>query len=253
VAAVAVTLVLLLGWVPHAGAVATTGGMNASGAPVPEGHMVTSANWSGYAVQPRLPVTQVVGSWVQPAATCGSDQTLSAFWIGIDGYKNQTVEQIGTQAKCDSNGTAGYIGWWQMWPAPVGFLSTSTYPVQAGDTLTASVTRSGTSYVLSLQSSEGWTFSTTQTADAADASAEWIASSPKSCPTCGYADLTDFGTVTFSGARAADGAALRPISSFPHAGGPSEITMLGPGNITRSEPSALTANGKGFSVTWVHS
>ena len=216
--------------------------------------MVTSNNWSGYAVQPAQPLTEVVGSWVQPAATCGqsTERTLSAFWIGFDGYKNETVEQIGTQAKC-GDGAAAYIGWWQMYPAPVGFLSMTTYPVQPGDTLTASVIRSGTSYALSLQSSEGWTFSTTQTGDAANASAEWIASSPKLCPTCQFADLTDFGTVTFSGARAADGAALRSIGSFPRAGGPQVITMLGSGDITRAQPGALTANGKGFSDTWVHS
>jgi hypothetical protein len=132
-------------------------------------------------------------------------------------------------------------------------LSATSYPVHPGDTLSGKVVRSGTSYTLSLRSSEGWKYSTVQTGDGANSSAEWIASSPRLCPTCKFADLTDFGTVAFSGAEASTGNVLRPISSFVYQGGPQEITMEDTGGVIRSRPGPLTADGEGFCVTWVHS
>src|SRR5580658_3355273 len=46
----------------------------------------TSTNWSGYAVTGEV-FTDVVGSWVQPSASCPSKQQQdAAFWVGIDGY-----------------------------------------------------------------------------------------------------------------------------------------------------------------------
>jgi hypothetical protein len=237
-----------------AGPVVTSGVTN-SPAYVARSHgAVTSNNWSGYAVQTSKEFTEVVGSWVQPAVDCTqtTGRPRSAFWVGLDGYANQTVEQIGTQSSC-ADGSASYFAWWQMYPSPFVTLSTSAYPVDPGDTLTATVTRSGTSYTLSLGSSAGWTYSTVQTGDGANSSAEWIASSPPLCPSCGYSRLSDFGEVTFSGARAAAGGKLRPISSYRYDAGPEEITMLGTGGITRAQPSSLTSNGKGFSVTWDHS
>jgi hypothetical protein len=238
-----------------AAALAATSGEPNSPAHTARSHgAATSDNWSGYAVQASKEFTEAVGSWVQSTVTCtqATGTTRSAFWVGLDGYADQTVEQIGTQSSC-ADGSPSYFSWWQMYPSPFVELSTSAYPVDPGDTLTATVTRSGTSYTLSLESSEGWTYSTVQTGDGANSSAEWIASSPPLCPSCGFAPLSDFGEVTFSGARAAVGGKLRPVSSYRYDAGPEEITMLGTGGITRAQPSSLTSNGKGFSVTWDHS
>jgi hypothetical protein len=227
--------------------------VNAPAQPAASAGTDQTANWSGYAVQAFSEFTKVVGTWVQPAANCTqtTGETLAAFWVGLDGYKNQTVEQIGTKITCTS-GSPSYTAWWQMYPAPKVTLSTSTYPVQPGDTLSASVTRSGTSYALVLQSSEGWSYSTEQVGSGANTSAEWIASSPPLCPTCRFADLTDFGTVMFSRAQAAVGKKMRPISSFVHKGGPQEITMA-TGGIIRAQPGPLNSNGEDFSVSWTHS
>ncbi len=219
---------------------------------------VQSSNWSGYAVEAPSQFTEVTGTWVQPPATCPflGGSTYSSFWVGLDGYASSSVEQLGTDSDCGGlfGGTASYYAWYEMYPGASVDLSTAQYPVQPGDTLTASVTRSATNYVLAMKSSEGWTFTTTQTGSDANSSAEWIAEAPDTCFLifCNNTALTDYGSVTFSGAEAATGAALEPVSSFTTNGGPHDITMTNGAGVTRAQPSSLTVNGEGFTDTWDH-
>ena len=72
--------------------------------PPPNTGAVTSSNWSGYAVATNLSnpqansVSAVSGSWIVPTVTGSSrGTTYSAVWVGIDGYSDSTVEQIGTE------------------------------------------------------------------------------------------------------------------------------------------------------------
>lgn len=217
---------------------------------------VSSTNWSGYAVQATSQFTQVVGTWVQPKATCTKlvGSTYAAFWVGLDGYSTSSVEQLGTDSDC-SRSTPKYYAWWEMYPAGSVDISTTTYPVSPGDTLTGSVTRSGTSYTLSLHSSRGWTFTTVQSGSDANGSAEWIAEAPSICTifACRNANLTNFGTVQFSASEAADGSSLAPISSYTADSGPHDITMVSTTGTVRAQPSALASDGEGFSDTWHHS
>jgi hypothetical protein len=217
---------------------------------------VSSTNWSGYAVEDASPFTKVLGSWVQPAATCNElvGSTYAAFWAGIDGYTSSSVEQLGTDSDCTGRNDPSYYAWWEMYPADSVDIPTSTYPVKPGDTLTASVSVSGTAFTLTLKSSEGWTFSTTQSGSYAQSSAELIAEAPDICSAvCTNAKLTDFGTVNFSNVDAAvGGAAADPFSAFTAGGGPQEITMTTETGTTRAQPSALSSSGSAFSDTWKH-
>ena len=221
---------------------------------------VQSSNWSGYAVSSSTPFTDVVGRWVEPTAMgCASGgTTYGSFWVGLDGYSSNSVEQLGTDSDC-SRGTPSYYAWFEMYPAASVTLSRSSYPVKAGDTLTGIVTRSGNSYALILVDNEAsggkWTFSQPETASDANASAEWVAEAPEICflVFCRQASLTDFGTLTFSGAQAATGAANAPISSFTASGGPHEITMVTSTGTIKAQPSSLAAGGEGFTDTWYHS
>ena len=218
-----------------------------------EHNAVTSTNWSGYAVESPSQFNEVVGTWVVPAATCsGFQDTYSSFWVGLDGYSSPSVEQLGTDSDCGFLSPASYYAWYEMYPAGSVDISTTQYPVKPGDTITASVVRAGTSYTLTMKSSEGWTFSTTQTGSDANSSAEWIAEAPDTCFLifCSNASLTNFGSVTFSGSEAATGGSLEPVSSFTTNSGPHEITMATSTGATRAQPSALSSNGEGFTDTW---
>lgn len=98
---------------------------------------VKSTNWAGYAATASSgSVTSVGGSWTEPTVKCGTRTSLAAFWVGIDGYNSNTVEQTGTLAQC-SHGTASHYVWWEMYP----LNAVQTYgTISAGDQFTASVT-----------------------------------------------------------------------------------------------------------------
>jgi hypothetical protein len=216
---------------------------------------VTATNWSGYAVQADSPFTDVRGSWKEPSVTCTSSAHLFAsFWVGIDGYSSNSVEQLGTDSDCRGT-TPKYYAWYEMYPADSVNISSTKYPVNPGDTLTAEVHRTGTSYTLSISSSAGWTFSITKSASGLeDSSAEWIAESPEVCdPGCSLAKLPDFSAVKFSGSEASAGGTDEPISSFTAHNGPHEIICKTKNKTTvRMQPGPLSSNGEAFKVTWEH-
>jgi len=218
---------------------------------------VASTNWSGYAVQSTAAFTDVVGSWAQPAATCSMlHRTYASFWVGLDGYGSSSVEQVGTDSDCSVSGAPSYYAWWEMYPAGSVTLSTSVYPVEPGDVLTAQVSRSGNLYTLTLHDDDGgpgWTFVATEPGSGANSSAEWVAEAPEVCNVivCREASLTDFGSVSFAGSTAATGGAEEPVSTFSADGGPHEITMLSTAGLTtRAQPGPLVGGGSGFVDTW---
>lgn len=222
--------------------------------------VVTSTNWSGYAIEGSSKFTDAQGSWVQPTATCNTaGQQYSSFWVGIDGYNSNSVEQLGTDSDCTGIGKPSYYAWYEMYPAGSVGLSPTTYPVHPGDTLTAEVkVTASVLYTLSLHSSAGWTFTTTKfRIGLAKSSAELIAESPEICGLggCTLASLANFGTVPFTGAQAAvAGGPDQPFSSFTSASGPHEIVGETSTGTVRAQPSALSpsAGGDAFSIAWEH-
>src|SRR5437899_2952963 len=73
---------------------------------------VCSTNWSGFAVT-GSGVTDAKGSWIVPSVTCSSSTTYSSYWVGIDGYSSNTVEQTGTDSDC-SSGHGVYYAWYEF-------------------------------------------------------------------------------------------------------------------------------------------
>jgi hypothetical protein len=131
----------------------------------------TSLNWAGYASIDST-FGDVKGSWTQPAATCNGKSTYSSFWVGLDGYSSNTVEQLGTEADC-SKGKPVYYAWWETFPDPARRLS---FTVTPGVTYTAEVKTDGFSLTLTLSGGGNQPFSlTTGLGGAPVSSAEWIA------------------------------------------------------------------------------
>jgi hypothetical protein len=128
-----------------------------------------------------------------------------------------------------------------MYPHPSYSFGSSISP---GDTISASVTFSGTnSYKLTLaDETKGWTTSTTKKLNnAARSSAEVIIEAPYSG---GTLPLADFGTVNFSNSLV-DGSAIgndNPIS----------IDMVSNSGADKDTVSSLSG-GEDFSGTWVSS
>ena len=203
-----------------------------------------STNWSGYAVTgANGAFHSVSASWTEPKATCTSRRSdqYAAFWVGLDGYSSDSVEQTGTDSDCDGT-TPDYYGWYEMYPAnPVYFSN----PVSPGDSISASVTFSGTStYTLVLKdNTKGWTQTITKNESGlARSSAEVITEAPSS--NTGVLPLADFGTVNYAGSSD-NGSSM---------GGqhPTSIVMINNSGQDKDSTSSMSSSGS-FSNTWLRS
>lgn len=205
----------------------------------------TSLNWSGYASF-NSTFTDVTGSWKQPAATCNGKSTYSSFWVGLDGYNSNTVEQLGTEADC-SKGMPVYYAWWELFPGPSRTINFFT--VTPGVTYHAEVRADGNDVTLTLSGGGNSPESITVGQGAATlSSAEWIAEAPSMCSkSCRELPLTNFGTVEFSGASGNGG----PIDDSAWSFDP--LTMITGNGTVKAAPSSLDPTGSSFSITWQHS
>jgi hypothetical protein len=207
-----------------------------------------SYNWSGYADETSTPNTfsAVSASWVQPPTTCSPEQELTAFWVGLDGFNNGTVEQDGTLSYC-FEGQASYYSWWEMYP---GGSVTVGSTVRPGDLISASVKRTGTNYTLSLTDlnhpANG--FSTVQSCTTCtNTSAEWIAERPAF--SIGVTPLTYFTPWTAYAAQVTANGKTGGIASGPDA---TQITMV---DATDTYPLTVVSGLQlgGFNDRWLNS
>jgi hypothetical protein len=192
-----------------------------------------SVNWSGYAVAEggSKTVSSVSAQWEIPNVECPSGlyQYQDAFvanWVGIDGFSNGTVEQLGTAAQCFEGVTYYYV-WYEMYPAgevqegPLVCINRNVNCPEPGDRVTASVTANGGNYRLSLTdfSRPQESFSVTATCPpsvCADASAEWIVERPAEELPFGpqILPLVDFFRTSFSGGAVTSGGRTTYIEGF---------------------------------------
>ena len=215
----------------------------------------TATNWSGYAVETNLAspqngaVTFAGGSWIVPAVSASSSaNTYSSTWVGIDGYSDNTVEQIGTEQDW-AGGRAVYYAWFEMYPkAAYRILN---FPVVPGDTISAQVqyVQKGIFQLRITNVTRNVSFSINQKSGSAKRqSAEWIQEAPSSRG--GVLPLANFGVMNFFNCTATLKGVSGPISSSTWQ--KDAITMATSTGVIKAQPSALTSGGAGFSVTWYH-
>jgi hypothetical protein len=210
-----------------------------------------SYNWSGYADVATTDGTfsKVSGQWTTPKVTCTAEDTITSEWVGLDGWTSSTVEQDGTLDWC-FEGTPTYFTWYEMYPAGTIEVGTSLAP---GDKITATVSRTGTSYTLSLTDATHTANSFTTTATCAattcvDTSAEWIAERPAF--SIGIAPLADYASWKLTAATETASGKSGTISSYANN---DEITSVdATDSYDLSTPSALTG-GNSFTTTWHNS
>lgn len=214
-------------------------------------------NWAGYAVTSSAgSVDAVYGSWVVPAVSCTHKLAYAAFWVGIDGYNDKTVEQTGVLAQC-SSGSASYSAWYEFYPASPVYAS---YVVKPGDTMDASVTYSASAncFTTTLKDeTQGWSYNSQCTAvtGAERSSAEWIAERPAIGNS--LTTLANFGTayygydythaagtnyVTINGVTTSMASSTGTLTSITMVSGGAHPSIL-------AYPSAVSADGTSFTVT----
>lgn len=199
----------------------------------------TSANWSGYALHHGT-YRNVSANWVEPRAHCkaGDGHDYASFWVGLDGYGSNSVEQTGTDADCQG-ATPKYYAWYEMYPAPSKRI---VHTVRPGDHMSASTVYNGGGVFTNklTDHTRHWTATERhKLASAKRASAEIIVEAPSSLS--GELPLANFGTVHFTGSRV-NGTKI---------GGhhPTKITMVVSGR-QLDRVSALS-HGTNFSATFL--
>jgi hypothetical protein len=243
-----------------------------------------SYNWSGYAISgAKGSVTDVKGSWVVPQVTCGNTRNgYSSFWVGIDGWNSNTVEQIGTDSDCvnllgTKTDTPTYYAWFEFYPNGAylignynrsgACISGCVFP---GDKISAEVIAGASSLkgVLSGQAftvtitdeTRGWSFTTTSSVPGAQqSSAEWIAETPYGCNTAsGFCQLADFGIAYYgkkntgvaNTAFATVAGVTKALGSFGSSVQEAVMVNYPSGTTIMAQPSALDSTETSFTVAW---
>ena len=205
-------------------------------------HALESQNWSGYAAHGKT-YKKISANWVEPTGHCTSGRTWSSFWVGLDGFGSNSVEQTGSEVDC-AGGKPKYYSWYEMYPAlPVNFSS----PVSPGDHFTGSVTFTGSGHftLVLKDTTKGWSRTIKKTrASAGRVSAEVIAEAPCCTARGGILPLTNFGTIHFSKALV-DGTAIGKAGGV-------KITMVNGSGRAKDSVSALSGS-ENFSAKWLHS
>jgi hypothetical protein len=212
---------------------------------------VTTHNWSGYADDNTggAVYSSLSGKWKEPTvSSCATAGAVKAvvFWVGIDGFNSQTVEQGGTGAICGGGTPLTYFSWWEMFPT--NNIQVVGATVKPGDQISASVVRTGANYVIKVTDSTtaGNSFTTAPQACATcvNSSAEWIGEAPSSAT--GELQLPKFTPWTVTAATVAAGAVKGTISKFPD----NAVTMENtPAPDNDVKPGALNAAGNSFKDT----
>lgn len=199
-------------------------------------------NWSGFAdvESGSQTFSGVSGKWIIPTVSCPNglyrnSDVLLAQWVGLDGWADNTVEQLGTAAQCFEGATYYWV-WYEMWPSPMvveGSPACMTNNVDCpkpGDQISASVAvtpgaRGINNYALSLTDSTESVndFSVSQpcaSRTCLDSSAEWILERPAFDNVFGpqIVPLADFSTAGFTNGSQVSGGASGDVAGF--SGGP---------------------------------
>jgi hypothetical protein len=186
-------------------------------------------------------------------ASCSSTASYSSFWVGIDGYSSNTVEQTGTDSDC-VNGKPTYSAWFEFYPHLSYTINSIT--INPGDVISAEVRSDpGGLFTVTLTDlTNGGTFSTSAKMPSAKRSpAEWIAEAPSSG---GTLPLADFGTANYgeqytrvaSTSFATISGTTASLGSF--GSNVLQIQMVDRNGVPEASPSSLSSKGSSFSVAW---
>jgi Peptidase A4 family len=250
----------------------------------------TGGSSSGSAQQ----FSAVAGSWVQPTAKCTGGSGNAAFWVGLGGAgqsaadatgfgdgsgggglgqssdgrgasRSDSLEQAGTESDCAGDGTPSYFAWYELVPAAPVKLDLA---IHAGDHISTRVSISASNMIVAMtnQTTGQSTTKTVPTHNPDTSTAEWIAEAPSECDgrgSCTPLTLTDFGTVSFTGASAttasghtgtisdpawsAAAVQLNPQATSAGLGGAQFASTGGSGG---ASPSSLSSDGSSFSVAY---
>ena len=211
----------------------------------------SSFNWSGYAdtATKHQTFTKVSGAWTTPSVTCNAEDQITSDWVGLDGFNSNTVEQLGTISWC-FQGAPTYFTWYEMFPKGTVEVGMALKP---GDKISASVTRTGTSYALKLTdaTTAGNNISVTKTcalATCVDTSAEWISERPSF--SIGIVPQAHYNAFKITAGSVTANGHTTTIGAGP---GVNSVTMIDATQAYNLNTVSALTGGNAFSTTWKNS
>jgi Peptidase A4 family len=216
----------------------------------------TSRNWDGYITYVSSEGTDfnvVKATWIQPSVQCEQPDAWTVFWVGLDGWWNNTVEQGGSSAQC-VRGVPHYTTWWEMYPTNA---IQTVFTIRPGDKITAIVTykpASGVFVITVRDVTSGHSFTQNQHCASkltcARSSADVIAEDVSHFGGSTFFPLADYKTMSFTGAAITD--TTGHSGSFSDSAWLNAAVMESSGGTTYATVSALSSTGQRFSATWRH-
>ncbi len=216
-----------------------------------------SRNWDGYvtyASDQGTEFNEVKATWIQPTVTCEAAGAWTVFWVGLDGWFNNTVEQGGSEAYCSTaGGTPAYNLWWEMFPTNA---IQTTLTINPGDEITADVkyVKSTSTFVIRVadEASEQ-SFTTNQqcaTGLVCQRSSTDVITEDVGNFSGGYYPLANYGTMGYTDAHVKNTSDVRGSISGKHwlNGAVTESS----GGTNYASVSSLSHGGTAFSTTWLH-
>jgi len=211
----------------------------------------SSFNWSGYAdtATKHQTFTKVSGAWTTPSVTCNAEDQITSDWVGLDGFNSNTVEQLGTISWC-FQGAPTYFTWYEMFPKGTVEVGMALKP---GDKISASVTRTNTSYALKLTdaTTAGNNISVTKTcalATCVDTSAEWISERPSF--SIGIVPQAHYNAFKITAGSVTANGHTTTIGAGP---GVNSVTMIDATDAYNLNTVSALTGGNAFSTTWKNS
>ena len=102
---------------------------------------ITTSSWSGYAVTAAAPYANASATWQVPNVTYDGGQIPYGYeyvfnWVGIGGYSDATLIQLGTESVVSTAGVTSFYTWYELYPAVSQNVGLTVEP---GDIVTASL------------------------------------------------------------------------------------------------------------------
>jgi hypothetical protein len=217
--------------------------------------VVQSENWGGYAVTGAT-FTKAVGSWTQTTITCDSKLNgpqFSVFWVGIDGFNTNSVEQTGTAGYCNQGSSTPQYFAWTEFCCEQPIIQINNFAVHVGDKFIATINAPSSTKqsvtIKDLTTGQSYTANSPKGYSVSRGSAECIVETPYNG---NYFLLAKYATMGWGKDNTGKSGCTANGKSFGSYGsGAYEIQCIGEYNgKVMTQPSALSSDGTSFTAKW---
>ena len=201
--------------------------------------------WTGYVlVGHEVGFRQVTADFKIPVVSCTASGSKASFWIGLDGYNNGTIEQVGISTNCDN--VPEYTAWFQMWPSTINYQ----FLVHPGDSIAMSVAYVSGHWALALKDlTDGQKFNVSEKCPSGKVCENMTAEAILEAAS--GSNLSSFNTTGFTEFQAVDSTGAKTgLVANGDLWGLAKVLMTGTNGQPLADLSTITDSGENFSFVY---